>query len=78
VQDTWSANQHVPAILAGAEPPVTSESGYVTMAELTKRPTTSGIADLLGAKTPGSVTWLNKLIAALPKKARPEPPIDPR
>ena len=31
VQDAWSANQHVPAILAGAVPPVTSESGYITM-----------------------------------------------
>ena len=31
VQDAWSANQHVPAILAGAEPAVTSRSGYITM-----------------------------------------------
>ncbi len=50
VQDAWSANQHVPAILAGAEPPVTSESGYITMGELTKLPTTLGIVDRLGAR----------------------------
>ena len=50
VQDAWSANQHVPAVLAGAVQPVTSESGYITMAELTKLPTTSGIADRPGAR----------------------------
>jgi hypothetical protein len=31
VRDAWSANEHVPAILAGAKPPVISDDGYVTM-----------------------------------------------
>jgi hypothetical protein len=31
VQDAWSANQYLPAILAGTESPVTSDSGYMTM-----------------------------------------------
>jgi hypothetical protein len=31
VRDAWSANEHVPAILSGARPPVNSDDGYVTM-----------------------------------------------
>ena len=31
VKDAWSANEHVPAILAGTKPAVTSNSGYITM-----------------------------------------------
>jgi tetratricopeptide (TPR) repeat protein len=31
VEETWSANQHVPSILAGASPPVVSRNGYVTV-----------------------------------------------
>jgi hypothetical protein len=31
VRDAWSANEYVPAILAGAMPPVLSDDSYVTM-----------------------------------------------
>jgi hypothetical protein len=30
VRGAWSANKHVPAILAGAKPPVNSDDGYLT------------------------------------------------
>jgi hypothetical protein len=30
VRDAWSANEHVPAILAGTKPPVISDDGYVS------------------------------------------------
>jgi hypothetical protein len=42
VSGAWSANKHVPAILAGAKPPVNSDDGYVTMGVVrTRRLTTS-------------------------------------
>jgi tetratricopeptide (TPR) repeat protein len=70
VQDAWSANQHVPAILAGTEPPVTSDKGYITMGGADEA--TDYVRDCGPAwhQTPGAVAWLNKLVAALPKKPR--------
>lgn len=70
VQDAWAANQHVPAILAGTRPPVTSDSGYITMGgadEATDYVRECGPA---WHHTPGAVAWLNTLVAALPKKPR--------
>src|SRR5580658_283393 len=70
VQDAWSANQHVPAILAGTEPPMTSDKGYITMGGADEA--TDYVRDCGPAwsQTPGAVAWLNKLVAALPKKPR--------
>jgi tetratricopeptide (TPR) repeat protein len=71
VKDAWSANQHVPAILAGTEPPaVTSDKGYITMGGADEA--TDYVRDCGPAwsQTPGAVAWLNKLVAALPKKPR--------
>jgi len=70
VQDAWSANQHVPAILAGTKPPVTSDSGYITMGGADEA--TDYVRDCGPAwhQTPGAVASLNKLVAALPKKPR--------
>jgi hypothetical protein len=31
VRDAWSANEHVPAIMAGTKPTASSNDGYVTM-----------------------------------------------
>ena len=78
VQDAWSANQHVPAILAGAEPPVTLVSGYITMGGADEA--TEYVRDCGPAwrQTPGAVAWLNKLVAALPRsRGHPELPTDP-
>lgn len=68
VRDAWSANQHVPAILAGTKPPVASDSGYITMGGADEA--TDYVRDCGPAwhQTPGAVAWLNKLVAALPKK----------
>jgi tetratricopeptide (TPR) repeat protein len=68
VQDAWSANQHVPAILAGVEPPATSENGYITVGGADEA--TDYVRDHGSAwrETPGAVVWLNKLVADLPKK----------
>jgi len=55
VRDAWSANEHVPAILAGAKPPVISDDGYVTMGgpdEATYYVTECGAA---WHRTPGAV-----------------------
>jgi hypothetical protein len=64
VKDAWSANEHVPAILAGAKPPVISDDGYVTM---------GGPDDVTECgsawhRTPGAVAWLTKLAATLGPK----------
>ena len=66
VQDAWSASQHAPAILAGAERPVTSESGYEAD-EATEYIRVCGKAWRQAA---GAVEWLNKLVAVLPRKPR--------
>ncbi len=70
VRDAWSANEHVPAILAGAKPPVISNDGYVTMGgpdEATYYVTECGAA---WHRTPGAVAWLTKLATTLGPKRR--------
>jgi tetratricopeptide (TPR) repeat protein len=70
VRGAWSANQHVPAILAGTKPPVISDDGYVTMGgpdEATYYVTECGPA---WHRTPGAVAWLTKLAATLAPKRR--------
>jgi tetratricopeptide (TPR) repeat protein len=70
VRDAWSANEHVPAILAGTKPPVISNEGYVTMGgpdEATYYVTECGPA---WHRTPGAVAWLTKLAATLAPKRR--------
>ncbi len=73
VQDAWSANQHVPAILAGVEPPATSEDGYITVGGADEA--TDYVRDCGPAwrETPGAVVWLNKLVSALPRKPSGSP-----
>ena len=71
VRDAWSANEHVPAILAGTKPPVTSDDGYVTMGgpdEATYYVTECGPA---WDRTPGAIAWLTKLAATLAPKRWP-------
>jgi hypothetical protein len=70
VRDAWSANEHVPAILASTKPPVISDDGYVTMGgpdEATYYVTECGPA---WRRTPGAVAWLIKLAATLMPKRR--------
>ena len=70
VREAWSANEHVPAILAGTKPAVNSNEGYITMGgpdEATYYVTESGAA---WHRTPGAVAWLTKLAATLAPKRR--------
>jgi tetratricopeptide (TPR) repeat protein len=70
VRNAWSANEHVPAILAGTKPPTISDDGYVSMGgsdEATYYVLECGPA---WHHTPGAVTWLTKLAATLPPKQR--------
>ena len=70
VRDAWSANEYVPAILAGTKPPVISDDGYVTMGgpdEATHYVTECGPA---WRRTPGAVAWLTKIAATLTPKRR--------
>jgi tetratricopeptide (TPR) repeat protein len=70
VKDAWSANQHVPAILAGTKPAVKSDDGYITMGgpdEATYYVTECGAA---WHRTPGAVAWLTKLTTTLMPKRR--------
>jgi tetratricopeptide (TPR) repeat protein len=70
VRDAWSANEHVPAILAGTKPAVNSNEGYITMGgpdEATYYVTECGAA---WHRTPGAIAWLTKLAATLAPKRR--------
>jgi hypothetical protein len=70
VKDALSANEHVPAILAGTKPAVIPDDGYVTMGgpdEATYYVTQCGGA---WHRTPGAVAWLTKLATTLPPKRR--------
>jgi tetratricopeptide (TPR) repeat protein len=71
-EDAWSANEHVPAMLAGEKRPVVRDDGYITFGgpdEATDYVSQCGAAWL---RTPGAVAWLTETVAALPKK-RPLP-----
>jgi hypothetical protein len=73
VKDAWSANDHVPAILAGTKPPVFEDRGYVTMGgadEATYYFTEFGPA---WHRTPGAVEWLAKITSTLPPEQRSQP-----
>jgi tetratricopeptide (TPR) repeat protein len=70
VRDAWSANEHLPAILAGTKPAVSSNEGYISMGgpdEATYYVTECGAA---WHRTPGAVAWLTKLAATLAPKRR--------
>ena len=67
-RNACAANEHVPAILAGAKTPVPSDSGYITMGgpdEATYYVTECGSA---WHRTPNAVAWLTRLAAAAPKR----------
>ena len=69
-RDAWSADEHVPAILAGTKSPVISDDGYVTMGgpdEATYYVMECGAA---WHGTPRPVAWLTKLPATLGPKRR--------
>ena len=66
VKDAWSANEHVPGILAGIASPVVSDNDYITVGgadEATEYVEECGPA---WHSTPGAVEWLTKIISALP------------
>ena len=66
VKDAWSANVHVPAILAGTASPVISDGDYITVGgpdEATEYVAECGLA---WRSTPGAVEWLCKITATLP------------
>jgi tetratricopeptide (TPR) repeat protein len=70
VKNAWSANEYVPAILAGTKPAVSSDDGYITMGgpdEATYYVTECGAA---WHRTPGAVSWLTELATTLVPKPR--------
>jgi tetratricopeptide (TPR) repeat protein len=69
-RDAWSANEHVPGILAGSKPPVVP-GDYITVGgpdEATYYVTECGVA---WQRTPGAVAWLTGAVSTLPKKPPP-------
>ena len=75
VKGAWSANEHVPAILAGTTPPLFGDSGYVTMGgpdEATYYFTEFGPP---WHRTPGAVEWLAEITSTLPPKQRAYPAV---
>ena len=63
-----TANQHMPAILAGVASAVTSDSGYITVGGPDEA--TDYIAECGPAwhGTPSAIEWLTKIVAHLPRK----------
>ena len=75
LKDAQSSNKHVPAILAGIEPPVINDSGYVTMGgpdEATDYLLEFGKA---WKDTPGAIAWLlDTAGSAIPKRTSAKTP----
>jgi tetratricopeptide (TPR) repeat protein len=77
LKDARSSNQHVPAILAGIEPPVVDDSGYVTVGgpgEATDYVNEFGKA---WKDTAGAIAWLIEM-AGPPAPKRPRAKTRPR
>jgi tetratricopeptide (TPR) repeat protein len=74
LKDARSSNKHVPAILAGIEPPMINDSGYVTMGgpdEATYYVLEFGKA---WEDTSGAIDWLlEKATPTIPKRTRAKP-----
>ena len=74
LKDARSSNEHVPAILAGFEPPVLNESGYVTMGGPDEA--TYYVLEFSRAwkDTPGAIAWLiEKTSRVSPKRPTAKP-----
>jgi tetratricopeptide (TPR) repeat protein len=65
VRSAWSANEYVPAILAGTKPPVLSDEGDVTMGGPDEATHYVMECGAVWHRTPGAVAWLTKLAAVL-------------
>ncbi len=76
LKDARSSNEHVPAILAGIEPPVINDSGYITMGgpdEATYYVLEFGKA---WKDTSGAIAWLlETAVPTVPKRTRAKPRI---
>ena len=74
-EEAWRANGHVPGALSGANPPVVSQDGYITLGgedEAAHYAEENGGA---WRATPGSIEWLVKATAELkPRKRRADRP----
>ena len=70
VKNAWAANQHVPAILAGAKPAVGSDDGYITMGGPDEASYYLIECGAAWHRTPGAVAWLTELATTLPPKRR--------
>ena len=70
LKDARSANEHVPAILAGAKPPMLSRTDYVTVGGADEA--AEYVRECGGAwrKTPGAVEWLTIAIAGVSQTKR--------
>jgi tetratricopeptide (TPR) repeat protein len=66
VKNARSANEHVPAILAGTAPPVVSDGDYITVGGAGEPTAYVAQCGPAWRGTPGGVEWLTKIIAALP------------
>lgn len=69
-KDAWQANDHVPAVLAGAQPLVASKNGYITMGgedEVAYYVEEYGNA---WKAVPGAVEWLARVTKNLPRRKR--------
>jgi tetratricopeptide (TPR) repeat protein len=66
-----SANEHVPAILAGAQPPMLSRSDYVTVGGADEAADYVRECGAGWQKTPGAIEWLTTALVGVSQTKRP-------
>ena len=70
LKDARSANEHVPAILVDAKPPMPSRSDYVTVGGADEAANYVRECGAAWRKTPGAVEWLTTAIAGVGQTKR--------
>ena len=73
VKEAWSANEHVPAILAGIKRAVASNSSYITMGGADEASCYAADFGPAWRGTPGAIEWLTRFTATLQPKRRSNP-----
>jgi hypothetical protein len=73
VRNAWSANEHVPGILAGTKRPIAGDSAYVTVGGVDEASYYAAEFGPAWHRTPGAVAWLTRIASTLQPKRRANP-----
>jgi tetratricopeptide (TPR) repeat protein len=73
VRNAWSANEHVPAILAGTKRPIAGDSANVTVGGVDEASYYAAEFGPAWHRTPGAVAWLTRIASTLQPKRQANP-----